>query len=56
MKFYNRTNELEILKRNNIQSEKSACFTVMVGHRRIGKTSVAPLTTTFTIDRTAFTF
>lgn len=40
MKFYNRTNELEILKRNNTRSEKSACFTVMVGRRRIGKTSL----------------
>lgn len=40
MKFYNRTKELEILARNFEQSKKSACFTVMVGRRRIGKTSL----------------
>lgn len=40
MKFYNRTKELEILDRTLKQSQKSACFTVMVGRRRIGKTSL----------------
>ena len=40
MKFYNRTKELEILARNWQQSNKNACFTVMVGRRRIGKTSL----------------
>lgn len=40
MKFYNRKKEQEILLKNKIQSEKSACFTVMVGRRRIGKTSL----------------
>jgi len=40
MRFYNRTKELEILARNIEQSKKSACFTVMVGRRRIGKTSL----------------
>ena len=40
MKFYNRKKEQEILLQNKIQSEKSACFTVMVGRRRIGKTSL----------------
>ena len=38
MKFYDRKEEIEILDRNRVQSEKSACFTVMVGRRRIGKT------------------
>jgi len=40
MKFYNRTKELEILNRTLKQSKKSSCFTVMVGRRRIGKTSL----------------
>ena len=40
MKFYDREMELEILERNIEQSKKSACFTVMVGRRRIGKTSL----------------
>jgi len=40
MKFYNRTKELEILARTLEQSKKSSCFTVMVGRRRIGKTSL----------------
>jgi AAA+ ATPase superfamily predicted ATPase len=40
MKFYNRTAELEILGRTLEQSKSSSCFTVMVGRRRIGKTSL----------------
>lgn len=40
MKFYNRTQELEVLARTLEQSQKSSCFTVMVGRRRIGKTSL----------------
>ena len=40
MKFYNRTKELEILARTLEQSKRSSCFTVMVGRRRIGKTSL----------------
>lgn len=40
MKFYNRTKELEMLARTLEQSKKSSCFTVMVGRRRIGKTSL----------------
>ncbi|MDD3161159.1 MAG: ATP-binding protein [Bacteroidales bacterium] len=40
MKFYDRENELKLLKRNLEQAKKSACFTVMVGRRRIGKTSL----------------
>ncbi|MDF9829794.1 ATP-binding protein [Parabacteroides sp. PF5-6] len=40
MKFYNRTAELEILARTLEQSKRSSCFTVMVGRRRIGKTSL----------------
>ena len=40
MRFYNRTKELEILSRTLEQSKKNSCFTVMVGRRRIGKTSL----------------
>lgn len=40
MKFYNRTKELEILGRTLEQSKKSSSFTIMVGRRRIGKTSL----------------
>ena len=40
MKFYNRIQELEILGRTWEHSKQSACFTVMVGRRRIGKTSL----------------
>ena len=40
MKFYGRKKELEILQINQVQSKRTACFTVMVGRRRIGKTSL----------------
>ncbi|PKO98335.1 MAG: ATPase [Bacteroidetes bacterium HGW-Bacteroidetes-8] len=40
MKFYDRVNEIDILEQNRKQSEKSAVFTVMIGRRRIGKTSL----------------
>ncbi len=40
MKFYDRKIELELLNCNWEQSKKSACFTVMVGRRRIGKTAL----------------
>lgn len=40
MRFYNRGNELAILNRILEQSRSSSCFTVMVGRRRVGKTSL----------------
>jgi len=40
MKFYDRINELQALERIAEQSTETACFTVMVGRRRIGKTSL----------------
>lgn len=40
MKFYNREKELEIFRLTQTQSVNSACFTVMVGRRRVGKTSL----------------
>ncbi len=40
MKFYNRIDELEMLTQIEKQSAETACFTIMVGRRRIGKTSL----------------
>ena len=40
MKFYDRINELETLARIAEQSTETACFTIMVGRRRIGKTAL----------------
>jgi len=40
MKFYDRINELQTLEKIAIQSAETACFTVMVGRRRIGKTAL----------------
>ena len=40
MKFYDRLNELETLSQIEKQSAETACFTIMVGRRRIGKTSL----------------
>ena len=40
MKFYDRINELQTLEKIALQSTETACFTVMVGRRRIGKTSL----------------
>ena len=40
MKFYDRINELETLSQIEKQSADSACFTIVVGRRRIGKTTL----------------
>ena len=40
MRFYNRNTELESLRLTSEQSKKSACFTAVIGRRRIGKTSM----------------
>ena len=40
MKFYNRETELEVLHSIEMQSRKSATFTVLMGRRRVGKTSL----------------
>ncbi|MDR0763901.1 MAG: ATP-binding protein, partial [Bacteroidales bacterium] len=40
MKFYNRTEELDLLSAIEKQSTKTACFTVLLGRRRNGKTSL----------------
>ena len=39
-KFYDRVKELETLSQIEKQSEKNACFTVLTGRRRIGKTQL----------------
>ena len=40
MKFYDRKDELGTLKLSQRQSRNTSCFTLMVGRRRIGKTSL----------------
>lgn len=40
MKFYNRVNELSIIRKNEKQSYDSAVFMVLSGRRRVGKTSL----------------
>ena len=40
MKFYDREKELELLRNSEAQAEKAASFTVLMGRRRIGKTSL----------------
>jgi len=40
MKFYDRKTEMALLNATWEQSKRSACFTVMVGRRRIGKTAL----------------
>ncbi len=40
MKFYNRTQELELLSANRKKSTQSSSFTVVIGRRRIGKTAL----------------
>lgn len=41
MKFYNRSNELDLLKRILMQSKEESRMTVIMGRRRIGKTELA---------------
>ena len=40
MKFYDREQELELLRQNELQANRSAVFTVLTGRRRVGKTSL----------------
>ena len=39
-KFYGRKNEIQTLLQIEKQSKKTACFTVITGRRRIGKTEL----------------
>lgn len=38
MRFYDRKNEIGILRKNESQSKQSAVFTVLMGRKRVGKT------------------
>ena len=40
MKFYDRQEEIAILRENERQAERSAVFTVLMGRRRVGKTTL----------------
>ena len=40
MKFYDREIEINILRENELQSRKGATFTVLMGRRRVGKTTL----------------
>lgn len=40
MKFYDRESEINVLKENELQARKSAVFTVLMGRRRVGKTTL----------------
>ena len=40
MKFYDRGNEISILKENELQSRRSAVFMVLMGRKRVGKTTL----------------
>ena len=40
MKFYDREKELEILQKNWEQTEERGCLTVIIGRRRVGKTTL----------------
>lgn len=40
MKFYDRETEIEILKENELQSRKNAVFSVLMGRKRVGKTTL----------------
>lgn len=40
MRFYDREKEINILRQNKLQAERSAMFTVLTGRRRVGKTAL----------------
>ena len=40
MRFYDREKETSILKENESQSKRSAVFTVLMGRKRVGKTTL----------------
>ena len=40
MRFYDRDAEIEILRQNEEQAKRNAVFTVLMGRRRVGKTSL----------------
>lgn len=40
MRFYDRDSEISILKENELQSKRNAVFTVLMGRKRVGKTTL----------------
>lgn len=40
MRFYDRETEMDLLRQNASQAERTAVFTVLTGRRRVGKTSL----------------
>ncbi|MCQ2253568.1 MAG: ATP-binding protein [Bacteroidales bacterium] len=54
MRFYDRENELNILRQNELQAQSNATFTVLMGRRRVGKTSL--LTHAFDGSQYAYLF
>ena len=40
MKFYDREEEISILRENEQLAERNAMFTVLMGRRRVGKTAL----------------
>lgn len=40
MRFYDREYEISILQKNELQSRRSAVFTVLMGRKRVGKTTL----------------
>jgi len=54
MKFYNREDELSILKRADKLKEKQAIMTMIIGRRRVGKTTLA--LQPFSPDKTLYFF
>jgi len=54
MKFYNREDELSILKRADRLKNKSAIMTMLIGRRRVGKTTLA--LQPFSEERTLYFF
>ena len=40
MRFYNREEEIKLIQRTEEKSLSSACFTVIMGRRRVGKTTL----------------
>lgn len=40
MRFYNREEEIKLIRRTEARSHSSACFTAIMGRRRVGKTTL----------------
>ena len=54
MKFYNREDELNILKRADKLKNKQSIMTMLIGRRRVGKTTLA--LQNFSTDKTLYFF